>query len=87
MTYNTKSKILQIGKFEKVKLTHREHKLLICLSNSNIARYEDILRDLGISMNDLRRLKKRLLDDTGHQVEIKTLTGVGYKLISEIYFE
>ena len=87
MTYDTKNKILQIGVYEKVKLSYREDRLLICLSNNNIAKYEDILKELGMSMNELRRLKQRLLEDTRHQVKIKTVSGVGYKLEDEIYFK
>ena len=87
MTYNTKNKILQIGVYERVKLTYREHKLLICLSDNNVTKYEDIERELGISMNDLRRLKQRLLEDTKHQIDIRTVSGIGYKLKNEIYFE
>ncbi len=87
MTYDTKNKILQIGVYEKVKLSYREDRLLICLSNNNIAKYEDILKELGMSMNELRRLKQRFLEDTRYQVKIKTVSGVGYKLEDEIYFE
>lgn len=87
MTYNTKEKILQIGVYEKVKLTHKEHKLLICLSSNNTAKYEDILKELAISMNDLRRLKQRLMIDTKCELKIRTVKSTGYRLMSEIYFE
>lgn len=87
MTYDTKNRILQIGVYEKVKLSYREDKLLICLSSNNMMKYEDIQKELSISMNELRRLKQRLLEDTKQQLEIKTVSGVGYRLVSEIYFE
>lgn len=87
MTYDTKNKVLQIGVYEKVKLSYREDKLLICLSSNNMMKYEDIQKELSISMNELRRLKQRLLEDTKQQLEIKTVSGVGYRLVSEIYFE
>ncbi len=87
MVYDTKNRILQIGVYEKVKLSYREDKLLVCLSSNEVERYEDILKELGISMNELRRLKKRLLEDTKYELEIKTVSGVGYRLVSEVYFE
>lgn len=87
MTYNTRERILQIGVYEKVKLTHKEHKLLICLSSNNVARYEDILQELSITMNDLRRLKQRLLNDTKYQLNIQTVKEKGYRLMSEVYFK
>jgi len=85
MTYETRNKRLKIGVYEEIKLTDREDKLLMCLSNNDVARYEDIMKKLGISMNELRRLKKRLVEDT--VLNIKTINGVGYRLEDEIYFE
>lgn len=87
MTYNTKERILQIGVYEKVKLTYKEHKLLICLSSNNTAKYEDVLKELAISMNDLRRLKQRLIIDTKRELIIMTVKNSGYRLLSEVYFE
>ena len=87
MTYDTKNRILQIGVREKVKLTYREDKLLICLSSNNMMKYEDIQKELGISINNLRQLKRRLLKNTKHQLEIKTISKTGYRLVNEIYFE
>ena len=87
MTYDTKNRILQIGVYEKIKLSYREDKLFICLSSNEMERYEDILKELGISINNLRQLKRRLLKDTKHQLEIKTISKMGYKLVNEVYFE
>lgn len=87
MTYNTKERILKIGVYESVKLTYKEHKLLICLSSNNTAKYEDILKELAISINDLRRLKQRLMIDTKRELKIRTVKGAGYQLMSEVYFK
>lgn len=85
MTYDKENKTLQTGVYEKVKLTHREHELLIYLLINSTAKYEDVLKELGISINNLRRLKQRLVKDT--KISIRTITGVGYRLENEIYFK
>lgn len=84
IVYDTKCKILRNESGRVVKLTYREYKLLICLSSGKVERYEEILKELSISMNELERLRKRFIVDTG--LDVKELDD-GYKLEGEIYFE
>lgn len=85
MTYNIKNRVLQVGVYEKVKLSKKEHKLLICLSSRNIATYEEMTEYLKVSKTNLMVLKLRLLRKT--KLKIKVISRVGYRLEDEIYFE
>lgn len=83
MTYDTKSKILHTGVYEKVKLTKLEHKLLICLSSGNLATYEEMTRYLHTSVSGILKLRSRL---AYKQLNVNVVRGLGFRIDNEIYF-
>ncbi len=89
--YDTKNKVLQLGVFEKVKLTDIEDKILICLSSGNVRNHEEISKYVyqrydEHSDNTIRTHMSKLRRKTNHDLKIKTVQGSGYRLMSEIYF-
>lgn len=87
MTYNTRKKVLWIGVREKVKLTKKEHRLLISLANNQITTYREIMKYLDIERPSLPRIKNNLERKTKFELRIQVVRGRGYILENEIYFE
>lgn len=88
MTYDTGKRILYIGNVKRMKLSKMEHKLLICLSSGNVATFDEIQGSLMLKDSSyVRVLILRLIEKVEYYLTIRTVTGVGYRLDSEIYFK
>lgn len=85
--YDTKNRILHLSKSEEVKLSKKEHELLICLSNGNLVQYDEIYKMMNTSKAAFNPLKTRFLDKVDCFLNIKTIRNVGLILEDEIYFE
>ena len=86
MVYDTKNRLLSNG----IKLSNRDNRLLILLSNNTLVRYEEMAEYLyndnfeskGIA---IRVLLKRFRDKT--KLNVITKKTLGYVLKDEIYFK
>ena len=92
MLYDTKKHELWLGVREKVDLTNKENKLLICLASGNVATYEEMSRYLygvynACTKNCVMVHSNRLIAKCKGQLKIKTVREVGYRLENEIFFE
>ena len=88
MVYDTKKHLLISGK-KGIKLSKLEHKLLICLSSTNIVTYEEILKYIyNFDMkriHAIRNLINRFRIKT--ELDVRTVQGRGFILKSRIYYE
>lgn len=88
MTYDTRKRILYIRDDKEMRLSKLEHKLLICLSSGNVATFDEIQKSLMLKDTSyVRVLILRLIEKVEYYLTIRTVTGVGYRLDSEIYFK
>lgn len=88
MTYDTGKRILYVRDDKEIKLSKLEHKLLICLSSGNVAKFDEIQKSLMLNSSSyIRVLICRLIEKTDFYLTIRTIVGVGYRLDTEIYFK
>lgn len=87
MVYDTGKRILYIRNGKEIKLSKLEHKLLICLSSGNVATFEEIQKSLGLKdVSYVRVVIFRLIEKVEYYLKIRTVTGVGYRLQTEIFY-
>ena len=84
MVYNTKTKTLHIDN-TKVKLTKKQHLLMIALSGGTAVDYESLIQYTK-SVN-IHTLKRKLCKRAGDMLKIKTIAGYGLILESEIFYK
>ena len=83
MIYNTKEKTLR----DERKLSDKEDKLLRILSCNEIVEISKIKRELNIKKEDNFSLDIVVAGLRYKGLDIKNMSGKGYRLFDEIYFE
>ena len=84
MVYDTKTSTLYINN-TKIKLTKKQHLLMIALSSRTAIDYGS-LTQYTKSIN-IHILKRKLCKKTGDMLKIKTITGYGLLLESEVSYK
>lgn len=82
MVYDVKNRFLHTIYGDIVRLNKVEHKMLICLSDGNCAKYDDI--EKYVAKNNIGRIVHHLREK-GLNIQVKPKIGLILK--DEIYFE
>jgi len=83
MVYDTQNRILHIGIWEKIRVTEKEHKLMICLSCGDFVSYSEIGR--YTKALSAVKLVEEFREKTKLNIEIKN--DISVRLAEEIKFK